>query len=114
LFGKAKRREDSSDTLAGSVFEEFRKNARGGFIAVEAIERLIRLAKTRWVILSYGSGGRATAEELNQVLNDSGKILEVVEVDYKRNVMADMKWTNEWIRDSHRPNREFLFLIEKK
>ncbi len=114
LFGKAKRRDDSSDTVAASVFEEFRKNSNGRFIVIEAIERLIQLTKARWIILSYSSGGRATADELNQVLTDNGELLEVIEVDYKKNVMAEMKWTNEWVRDSDKAHREFLFLIEKK
>jgi adenine-specific DNA-methyltransferase len=29
IFGKAKRRTDTSDTVAGSVFEEFRKGKSG-------------------------------------------------------------------------------------
>ena len=45
VFGKVKRRKDTSDTTASSVFEEFRKNETGNFVAVEAIEKL--LAKTR-------------------------------------------------------------------
>ncbi|MDD5326587.1 MAG: DNA adenine methylase [Phycisphaerae bacterium] len=114
LFGKAKRREDTSDVVAGSVFEEFRRNGDGKLIAVEAIERLIKAANARWILLSYSSGGRATAEELNEVLTNSGRILDFVEVDYKKNVMAEMKWTNQWLRDSAQPHREFLFLIEKK
>jgi adenine-specific DNA-methyltransferase len=65
------------------------------------------------VILSYSSGGRATAEELNDVIQRSGKLVEVVEVDYKRNVMGGMRWTNEWVRDAEGGNREFLFLVEK-
>jgi len=114
LFGKARRREDTSDVIAGSVFEEFRKNRSGRFLAVEAIERLIKSTNARWILLSYSSGGRATAQELNGVLSECGIILDFIEVDYKKNVMAEMKWTNEWIRDSQRPHREFLFLIEKK
>ena len=113
LFGKAKRRRDSSDTIAGSVFEEFRRNDGGRFIALEAIDRLLRLVNVRWIILSYSSGGRATADELNTVLSKNGKIIDIVEIDYKKNVMANMKWTNEWIKDSEQPNREFLFLLEK-
>jgi adenine-specific DNA-methyltransferase len=50
---------------------------------------------------------------LNEVIESCGRLLEVVEVDYKRNVMADMKWTNKWLRDAEAPNREFLFLIER-
>ncbi|MGC9260563.1 MAG: DNA adenine methylase [Phycisphaerae bacterium] len=113
LFGKAARRRDTSDTIAGSVFEDFRRSSSGRFIAVEAIERLIRCTNARWIILSYSSGGRATADDLTSALRSSGKVLKVLEVDYKKNVMAGMKWTNEWVRDAQEPNREFLFLIEK-
>jgi len=114
LFGKAKRREDSSDAVAASVFEEFRKDQEGRFIAVRTIENLIKATKARWIILSYSSGGRATADEVNDVMKRNGRVLEVVELDYKRNVMAGMKWTNEWLRDAEGPNREFLFLVEKQ
>jgi adenine-specific DNA-methyltransferase len=114
LFGKAKRREDTSDVVASSVFEEFRRNRTGKFIALEAIERLIKSTNARWILLSYSSGGRATAQELNELLCECGTILDFIEVDYKKNVMAEMKWTNEWIRDSEQPHREFLFLIEKR
>ena len=113
LFGKANRRADTSDTLSASVFEEFRKNDTGRFIVVEAIERLLRETKAKYIILSYSSGGRATAEELNDVIRGSGKLIEVVEVDYRRNVMGGMRWTHEWVRKAEEPNREFLFLIQK-
>jgi adenine-specific DNA-methyltransferase len=113
LFGKAKRRVDTADPLSASVFEEFRKNGSGRFIVVEAIERLLRETRCRHIILSYSSGGRATAEELNEVIRSAGKLVDVVEVDYKRNVMGGMRWTNEWVREAEHSNREFLFLIEK-
>jgi adenine-specific DNA-methyltransferase len=113
LFGKAKRRADTSDVLSASVFEEYRKDDAGRFIVVEAIERLLRQTKTKHIILSYSSSGRSPAAELNDVIRCAGKLLEVVEVDYKRNVMGGMRWTNEWVRDAEAGNREFLFLIEK-
>ena len=113
LFGKANRRADTSDVLSASVFEEFRRNEAGRFFVVEAIERLLRETRARHVILSYSSGGRATAEELNDVIRRSGKLIDVVEVDYKRNVMGGMRWTHEWVRDAEEGNREFLFLVEK-
>lgn len=114
LFGKSMRRKDSSDTVAGSEFEEFRKNPRSGnFLAVEAIERLIRSTAARWVILSYSSGGRAAAEEINDILSRNGNLVDVVKVDYRRNVMAGMKRTGEWLRDTDVPNTEFLFPIDK-
>ena len=114
LFGKAKRRADTSDRVAASVFEEFRKDDEGVFIAVKSIERLIKATKSRWIILSYSSGGRATADELHKVITQYGRLVEVIEVDYRTNVMAGMRWTNEWLRDAEKPNREFLFLIEKE
>jgi adenine-specific DNA-methyltransferase len=112
LFGKAKRRADSSDALSASVFEDYRKS-EGRFVAVEAIERLLRETRTPHIILSYSSGGRATAEELNEVIRRAGKLIEVVEIDHKRNVMGGMRWTNEWVPEADQPNREFLFLIQK-
>lgn len=113
-FGKANRRADTSDSLSATVFEEFRQNDVGQFIAVEAIRNLLASVSARYVILSYSSGGRATADELNQAILESGRLLEVTEVDYRKNVMAGMRWTNEWIKEAEAPNREFLFLIEKQ
>ena len=113
LFGKAMRRKDTSDNLASSLFEDFRKDHHTGrFIAVEAIERLIRNTRARWIILSYSSGGRATACELNEILRDNGSLVEAIEIDYKQNVMAGMKWTHDWVRSADIPNKEFLFLIK--
>jgi len=113
LFGKAKRRADTSDRVSGSVFEEFRRDENNRFIAVEAIGRLLRETRAKHIVLSYSSGGRATAEELDEVIRNAGTLVELIEIDYKKNVMADMRWTNEWLRDADSPNREFLFLIEK-
>ena len=113
IFGKAKRRTDTSDKVTCSPFEEFRKSDNGRFIAVEAIERLLKATQARHIILSYSSGGRATAEELNEVIASVGQVRELLEVDYRKNVMAGMRWTNEWVSEADLPNREFLFLIEK-
>ena len=99
--------------MSASVFEEFRKDEAGRLIVIDAIERLLCQTKVKHIILSYSSGGRATAAELNDVISSSGKLVEVVEVDYKRNVMGGMRWTHEWVRDAEQTNREFLFLIER-
>jgi len=113
LFGAACRREDSSDKISGSEFEEFRKSDKGRFIVVESIERLIQKTTTPYIILSYSSGGRATANELNDILNDNGKLLEIVKISHKKNVMAHMKWTNDWLRDDEANHFEYLFLLKK-
>ena len=114
LFGKAKRRKDSSDLAAASIFEEFRRDESGNFIAVEAIRRLLQKTRAKWVILSYSSGGRATAEELNAVISEQGTLQETLEITYRKHVMAGMSWTRDWVRDAEEPNREFLFLVEKR
>lgn len=113
LFGKVNRRRDSSDLASASVFEEFRRDADGRFIAVAAIDRLLAACRAHWIILSYSSGGRATAEELDQVLRRHGRLVDVVEIDHRQHVMAAMKWTNHWLREAEQPHREFLFLLEK-
>lgn len=112
LFGNANRREDTRDGQAASVFEEFRKNEEGSYIALQAIRRLIAETKARYILLSYSSGGRATKEELHQIMTDTGTSLKVIEIDYHKNVMGNMRWTNEWI-NSDEKHREYLFLMEK-
>ena len=97
LFGKAKRREDTSDTVVNSEFEEFRKNDAGRFIALDAIGRLLAATRAQHIILSYSSGGRATAEQLHDVVASVGRVVEVLEIDHRKNVMAGMCWTNKWI-----------------
>lgn len=112
LFGKVNRREDSRDLVSASVFEEYRKNKDGHFIAIEAIRELIQKTNAKYVLLSYSSGGRATKKDLETSLNETGKVLKMIEIDYKKNIMASMSWTNEWVNssDSH---KEYLFLMKK-
>jgi adenine-specific DNA-methyltransferase len=112
VFGKVNRREDSRDLVAGSVFEEFRKDENGSFIAMQAIRKMIQDTKAKYILLSYSSGGRATKQELNNIINESGKLIKAIEVDYKKNVMANMRWTHEWI-NSDGKYHEYLFLMEK-
>lgn len=113
IFGKAKRRTDTSDSTAASVFEEFRKDENGNFIAVSAIGQLLASVSAQKIILSYSSGGRATAAELAKCISAVGSVEEILEIDYRKNVMAGMRTTNEWVKEAEEPNREFLFLIAK-
>lgn len=112
LFGKVHRREDTRDLVAGSVFEEYKKNADGKYIAAEAIRKLANDTNAKYIVFSYSNGGRATKDELNEIFNSCGKLLKVIEIDYKTNVMSTMKWTNEWL-NGDRQNVEYLFVIEK-
>ncbi len=112
LFGKANRREDCRDKNSVSVFEEFKKDANDKFIALDALRKLINQTDTRYLLLSYSSGGKATKEELNDIITSSGKLLKAIEIDYKKNVMGNMRWTNEWV-NSDGKYHEYLFLMEK-
>jgi len=112
LFGKVGRREDSRDLIASSLFEEFRKDKEGSYIAMQAIRKMIKTVKSRYILLSYSSGGRATKQELRDIINEFGKLIKVIEIDYQKNVMAGMRWTNEWISKNDK-HQEYIFLIEK-
>ena len=114
VFGKAKRRQDTSDASGYSVFEDFRENSAGRYLAVDAINALLRQVQARWIILSYSSGGRATVRELRAALNDNGRIVNALAIDHKRNVMSNLTWTNEWASKCKTPNTEWLFMLEKR
>lgn len=113
LFGAARRREDCSDNVSGSEFEEFRRADNGRFRVIEALARLIRNTLAPYIVLSYSSGGRATAAELTDILNSSGRIIDFVKISHQRHVMSHMKWTHDWLRDDDARNFEYLFLLQK-
>lgn len=112
LFGKANRREDTHDTESSSVFEEFKKNDDGKYIAMQAIDRLIRETDANYILLSYSSGGRATKEQLFDIIGTHGRLVSAKEIDHRKNVMSGFSWTNEWLNDNG-PNKEYLLLMEK-
>ena len=114
LVGAANRREDVSDTISGSIFEEFRKNNKGQYIVIEALEKLIKNTPAKYVVLSYNNNGRATFKIIMDILKNFKKKFSVIEMDYKKNVMASItRTTNEWINDTNGKNKEYLFLIHK-
>jgi len=79
---------------------------------MQAIKKLIYQTNSKYILLSYSSGGRATKEELFNIINSTGKLIRVVEIDYKKNIMGQMRWTNEWI-NSDGKYLEYLFLMQK-
>ena len=110
LFGKANRREDSRDVISPSVFEEFRKSENGDFLAMNALRRLIKETNAHYLLLSYSSGGRATKQQLMDIISESGKLLEIKMINYNKNIMSSMRTTNEWI-NSDTKHHEYLFLM---
>ena len=109
LAGKTNRRADCNDKTAGSVFEEFRKNKEGKFIALTAIERLIKECSSPYILLSYNNGGRATKEEICEVISKQCKKAKVFSIDYKRNVMSGMRWTYDWTKTKEEKTGSFCF-----
>ncbi len=114
LVGVANRREDVGDTISGSIFEEFRKNDDGQYIVIEAIEKLVKNTPAKYVVLSYNNNGRATFQAIKDILKNLKKKISIIEMDYKKNVMATItRTTNEWINNTNGKNKEYLFLINK-
>ncbi|KKT96561.1 MAG: D12 class N6 adenine-specific DNA methyltransferase [Parcubacteria group bacterium GW2011_GWA2_45_15] len=115
LTGAANRREDVSDVIAGSVFEEFRKNDNGRYLVTDALKKLIEKTKAKYIVLSYNNNGRATFDAITEILRELKMKCSILEMDYRKNVMATMAWTNEWLSSGHEDvkNKEFLFLIQK-
>ena len=112
LFGKAARRVDSKDSASYCPFEDFHTDAHGNFVALNALEELIQATQARYIILSYSSGGRATKQELIDILCRNGKLLKLIELDHKRNIMSHLCWTKEWLSEEA-PYKEYLFLLQK-
>ena len=112
VFGKANRREDSRDTAFPCIFEEFKRDESNKFIAMRAIERLIANTNAHYILLSYSSGGRASKQELQEIISLNGRLLDAREIDYKKNVMSAMRWSYEWVNDDN-THKEYLFLLEK-
>jgi adenine-specific DNA-methyltransferase len=113
IVGAANRRADVSDKMSGSVFEEFRRSDSGRFIAVEAIDKMLRVAKAPYIVLSYNNQGRATLAELLEVCRSSSKDMVVISQDHKSNVMKTMRWTNQWIREQDEATKEYLFVLSQ-
>jgi adenine-specific DNA-methyltransferase len=114
LVGAANRREDVGDTISSSIFEEFRKNNKGQYIVIEALEKLIKNTPAKYVVLSYNNNGRATFNAIMDILKNLKKKISIIEMDYRKNVMATItRTTNEWINDANGKNKEYLFLLQK-
>lgn len=113
LVGAARRREDVSDVIAKSVFEEFRKSESGKFIALEAIEKLIRLTPSPFIVLSYSNQGRATRDNLVDLVSSYAKDFSIIERHHKSNVMRSMRWSKNWA-NLEEGTKEYLFVLNKK
>ena len=113
LAGKTNRRADCGDQVSASVFEEFRKNKDGKLIALQALEKLIKDCPSPYILLSYSNGGRAGKKEICEVIKNQCNKAKVFSINYTRNVMSGMCWTEDWKKEKEEKHKEFLFLMEK-
>ena len=116
LVGVAKRRADVSDTFDPSVFEEFRRGDSGQFIVTEAVAELIEKTNSKFVLLSYGSTGKLTLDEIMDSIIQSGYEYRTTTREQTANVMASMTWTDDWTgqHTSGNKNTEHLILVAKE
>lgn len=112
LFGAAKRRTDSRDEKSSSVFENFHQNDSGKWKALEALETLLEKTPARYLMLSYSSTGRIPQKELLECLTGIGTLVNFLEVDYNKNIMAKLESTHAWSNPTK--NSEYLFIVKKK
>ena len=113
LVGKTNRRQDCKDTNTSSLFEEFRRNKEGRFIALEALEKLIKESNSPYILLSYSNGGRATKEEISEIIDRQCKSTKLFSLNTRRNIMSQMRWTSNWTREKEPVHQEFLFQLKK-
>ena len=82
-------------------------------MVIDALQKLIESTKAKYIVLSYNNNGRATLDAILDILKQLNAGCSVFEMDYKKNVMSTMKWTNEWLTDQTSiQNKEFLFFVD--
>lgn len=106
VFGKAQRRIDTKDSGC-SAFEDYKEEN-----VKSTIQSLISQTNANYILFSYNNNGRLSIEALVSIFDKYGKIVSIQQIDYQKNVMANMKWTNAWAQENNK-NCEYLFLIKK-
>jgi adenine-specific DNA-methyltransferase len=80
---------------------------------MDALRKLICETNARYLMLSYSSGGRATKQQLLDIISEAGELLSIRKIDYTKNVMSNMRSTNEWISEDEK-HQEYIFLMKKE
>jgi adenine-specific DNA-methyltransferase len=114
LFGKALRRKDTSDTDVSFVIEFH--DLHDLSVLLQDFVQFFRRCPPPGTIRENDPAGTCISYEARNRLNGDKSLTDWVASELlknRRGNMANMKWTNEWIRDAEGPNREFLFLLEK-
>ena len=113
IFGVNGRREDSRDQFS-SAYEEYKKDGTGRVLSMVAFDRLLSNIRSKHILVSYSSGGRATREQLMDLLCRDRDLVKFLRIDYKENVMSLMTSTAEWVTEKDAKHQEYLILLESK
>jgi len=108
IGGAANRRKDSSDKIKGVISDY--ENVDYEFVK-QQIENLIQNLNVKYLMFSYNNKGKVTIEDLDNIFGKY-KIISKETIEYKENVMKNMKWENKWQFDNSK-NYEYLYFIQK-
>lgn len=111
LTGKINKREDNTAKDTFSVFEDYHKNEADIFYAQLAIESLIINSTSKFILLSYSTNSRVPITNILDFLAIHNYSFNVHYVDYKKNVMANMNSSKEWLALHNKTNYEVLIFI---
>lgn len=115
LFGAVNRREDSRDTNFYNPFEDFRINKdTNKYYSVEALGNLINKTNCNTILLSYATDNDLMFNMIKDEINCYGVVEDIIEINYKRNVMSTMRTINAWVDNNRIDNKELIFIIHKK
>lgn len=108
LMGAANRRIDSSDTVDGAL-SDF-ESTDYEFVK-KSIENLVDNLNTKYFMFSYNNKSRVSIDDLDSIFSKYNIINKEI-IEYKENVMKNMKWENKWQYDNS-VNYEFLYFVKK-
>ena len=100
--------------FSASVFEEFRKNKDGKLIVLQALEKTNQGMSLLHIycFLTVMEAEREKKEICEVIKNQCNKA-KMFSINYTRNVMSGMCWTEDWKKEKEEKHKEFLFLMEK-
>ena len=54
-----------------------------------------------------------TEKQICEIIKSQCSRAYIFSIDYKKNVMPNMRWTHDWTKKTESKNKEFLFLMER-
>ena len=111
--------QDEIGTLTSNAFEVLNHTLSKEYGRLKLFSDAVNLVSKNFEIIEdnrrkshYSYKREWVIEHFNEVTKMYYELLEWrKKIDYKKNVMAGMKWTNQWARNDS--NKEYLILMEK-